>query len=278
MSSGRCSTAPSSSTTTRILHRLRRGTDHMSASLMVPTRRGFLRLAAGVSMSGWLGRLAADTVRAGKSKRACILLWMAGGPAQTDTFDPKPGHKNGGPFKEIQTNVAGLRFGEHLPKLARMADRLAVLRSITSSEGDHSRATYHLRTGYRQQGPVKYPPLGALVSSRLSDGEAALAGFVRISPARGVSPLTYVAGFLGPRHGPSLVGAESDPAGDGVGGSVLRVAGLARRRDIRPAQAEARQELCRELERGFVNSHPSAGPKSHQAGYERAVRLMSPDA
>jgi len=243
------------------------------------SRRGFLQLTAGVSISGWFGRLAADAAKDPRRKRSCILLWMAGGPAQTDTFDLKPDHKNGGPFKPIVTNVPGLRIGEHLPKLAKRANQLAVMRSITSNEGDHSRATYHLRTGYRQQGPVHYPPLGALVSSRLSAAEAALPGFVSISPARGVSPASYGAGFLGPRHGPLMVGAEADPSGDGVGGApVLRVEDLERPRDVRPAQAEARHELWRELESGFVNSHPGAGPKSHQAAYERAVRLMHPDA
>src|SRR5262249_8160561 len=63
------------------------------------SRRGFLQLTAGVSMSGWFGRLAADAAKDPHRKRSCILLWMAGGPAQTDTFDLKPEHKNGGPFK-----------------------------------------------------------------------------------------------------------------------------------------------------------------------------------
>jgi hypothetical protein len=243
------------------------------------SRRGFLHLTAGLSVVGWFGRLAADTAKGARPQRSCILLWMAGGPAQTDTFDLKPDHKNGGPFKPIVTNVTGLRIGEHLPQLARRADRLAVLRSVTSSEGDHSRATYHLRTGYRQQGPVLYPPLGALVSSRLSDDSSALPGFVSISPARGVSPLTYGPGFLGPRHAPLMVGAEAGPSGEGGGArSVLRVEDLARPRAIGPAQAEARRELWQELERDFVAGHPGAGPKSHQAAYERAVRLMHPDA
>src|SRR5688500_8934906 len=115
------------------------------------SRRDLLRLSAagavGCSMSGWLETLAADTAKHPQRKRACILLWMNGGPAQTDTFDPKPGHKNGGPFKEIQTNAPGLKFSEHLPKLAKHGDKLAVIRSMSTKEADHGRATYLMRTG-----------------------------------------------------------------------------------------------------------------------------------
>ncbi len=77
-------------------------------------------------MSGWLGSLAADTAADPRRQRACILLWMTGGPSQTDTFDLKPGHANGGPFKEIETSAPGLRISEHLPKLAGFGDQLGI--------------------------------------------------------------------------------------------------------------------------------------------------------
>src|SRR4051794_32638901 len=106
-----------------------------------PSRRDWLRLAAGgvlgSSMSGWLERIAAATARDPRRKRACILLWMNGGPSQMDTFDLKPGHANGGPSKEIATSVPGLRISEHLPRLARHADRLAIVRSMNTKEADH---------------------------------------------------------------------------------------------------------------------------------------------
>lgn len=131
-------------------------------STWTPSRRAWLKQTAaslaGFSLSGWLGQLAVEAATDRQRKRACILLWMSGGPSQLDTFDPKPGRPTGGPFASIPTRVPGMRFGEHLPRLAQVADRLAVIRSVTSSEGDHARATYHLRTGYRQQGPVHYPP------------------------------------------------------------------------------------------------------------------------
>src|SRR3954470_868569 len=115
------------------------------------SRRDWLRLSASgalaASASGWFAQVADAAAAHPARNKACILLWMNGGPAQTDTFDLKPGHKNGGPFKEIQTNAAGLRFSEHLPKLARHGDRLAVIRSMSTREADHGRATYLMRTG-----------------------------------------------------------------------------------------------------------------------------------
>ena len=82
---------------------------------------------------------------------------MSGGPSQTDTFDPKPGHANSGPFKPIQTAVPGMLLGPHLPKLAQQAKDLAIIRSMSSKEGDHGRATYYLRTGYLPMGAGPLP-------------------------------------------------------------------------------------------------------------------------
>src|SRR5690242_6313822 len=110
------------------------------------TRRDWLRLSAagvvGGSMSGWLENLAGAAARDPQRKRACILLWMNGGPSQMDTFDLKPGHANGGPYKEIATNVPGVKISEHLPKIAKHADRMAIIRSMSTKEADHGRATY----------------------------------------------------------------------------------------------------------------------------------------
>src|SRR5262249_28874146 len=85
---------------------------------------------AGLTLPGWLGSLAARAATDPRRKRACILLWMAGGPAQTDTFDLKPGHANGGPFREIGTAATGVRISEHLPQLAAQMRHLAVVRSM----------------------------------------------------------------------------------------------------------------------------------------------------
>ena len=99
------------------------------------SRREWLTLAAaGVSLgssSGWLQTLAADAARNPQRKRACILLWMSGGPSQMDTFDLKPGHANGGPYKPIATATPGIQISEHLPQIAKHMDRMVLVRSMS---------------------------------------------------------------------------------------------------------------------------------------------------
>src|SRR5262245_45979591 len=115
------------------------------------SRRDWLKLsAAGVvsfSMSGWVGALGPPAPRDPQRKRACILLWMNGGPSQMDTFDLKSGHANGGTFQEIDTAAPGVRISEHLPELAKRMKHLAIIRSMSTKEADHGRATYLMRTG-----------------------------------------------------------------------------------------------------------------------------------
>jgi hypothetical protein len=251
----------------------------MSRSDLQLSRREWLRLSAagvlGASMSGWLENLAAATAASPERKRACILLWMNGGPSQMDTFDLKPGHKNGGPYKEIATSVPGMKFSEHLPQLAKQAKHLAIVRSMSTKEGDHSQATYYLRTGYRAQGPVQYPPLGATLSKELGDASAALPNYVSIAPVTFISPAAFTPGFLGPEYAPLIVGNQ----GFGFGNApdydrALKVEDLQAPNGIKNEQVESRIELLQGLQRDFVAKHPGVPALSHQSAYERAVRLM----
>ena len=92
----------------------------------------------GMGASPYLPVLAAQSKQ---QRRHCVLLWMSGGPTQTDTFDMKVGHANGGEFKEISTAAPGVKFSENFPQLAKHADQLAVVRSLSTKEGDHGRGT-----------------------------------------------------------------------------------------------------------------------------------------
>src|SRR5262249_37030992 len=113
------------------------------------TRRQLMRLASagvvGVFGSGGVGGPAAGAGKDPRRRKSCILLWMSGGPSQTDTFDPKPGHPNGGEFKAIETAVPGIMISKHLPKLAKQMKDIAIIRSMSTREGDHGRATFNLR-------------------------------------------------------------------------------------------------------------------------------------
>jgi hypothetical protein len=245
------------------------------------SRREWLRLAAaGVascSASGWLGSLAAEAADHPQRTRSCILLWMSGGPSQLDTFDLKPGHANGGPFKPLATRVPGIQISEHLPRIARFLDRMAIVRSLTSKEGDHDRATFLLHTGYPPQGPVNYPSLGALVSKELADEQSALPSFVSIAPNRFLSRDAFGSGFLGPRHAP-LILAEDVNDGNVMEGNnterLLEVEDLALPAEVGRERIDSRLDLLRQVQRDFLSRRPDLPALSHQHSYERAARLM----
>jgi hypothetical protein len=244
-------------------------------------RRHFLRAgtaAFSVSVSGWLGRLARAAGSDPKRKRSCILLWLNGGPATIDLWDLKPGTANGGPSKEIATAAGGLRITEHLPRLAGQGKRLAVVRSMSTKEGDHGRATYFVRTGNLPQGAIEFPTLGSLVAKELSTGPADLPPFVSIAPQRVLSPTAFGPGFLGPRYAPLIVG--DGPAGNAVASAIderLRVQDLARFGGVTDDRSVSRLDLMRDLEAGFLAARPGLTGDSHRAAFDAAVRLMKPE-
>jgi uncharacterized protein (DUF1501 family) len=172
------------------------------------TRRQFLGTglvgALGLALSPAMQRLLA-VERIGRRAKACILIWLNGGPSHIDTFDPKPGAPTGGPFKAIDTTVPGLRLSEHFPKLAQRAKHLAVVRSLTSPEADHERAFSYLHTGNRQQDTVDYPALGSVVAAEWGRQAGDLPAFITI---HGNGP---TAGFLGSEHAPHAIADVTGP-------------------------------------------------------------------
>jgi hypothetical protein len=240
------------------------------------TRRDFLQMslagALGVSYSGWLPALAAAT-ESNKQQRACILLWMTGGPSQTDTFDLKPGHKNGGPFKEIETAVPGVRISEHLPGVARQMKDLAIIRSLTSKEGDHGRATQLMLTGYRPQEAVNYPGIGSLVAKELGRPDNELPNFVSVSPFRFGN--VGGPGFLGPQFAPLIVSGDSD---NPQARANLTVENLAPPAKVDKQSMKTRFQLLDFLQTEFTSQHAGESAQAHRANYDRAVRMVESQA
>lgn len=245
-------------------------------------RRDFMRLGAGVgigaSLSGWHHLLANNS--SPRPKRSCILLWMNGGPSQTDTFDLKPDHVNGGPIKPIQTTVPGLTIGEHFPNLARQAQHLAVIRSMSTKEGDHGRATYLMRTGNLPQGAIQYPFIGSLLGKELSPPDAELPDVVSIAPLRFFSLGAFSSGFLGPKYAPLVIGEGRGFNVDAMENPdrALKVADMARPTEIEDERHLERISILQGLERKFLEGRPDAPALSHQSAYERAVRMMKSEA
>jgi Protein of unknown function (DUF1501)/TAT (twin-arginine translocation) pathway signal sequence len=169
-------------------------------------RRDFLRVAAAAGAAAGLVSwtdaisLSADDLR--QRGMACILLWMGGGPSQFETFSPKPAHANGGETKAISTSVSGIQIADTLPHVAGVMDRLAVIRSMTSKEGSHPRASFLLHHGYLPMGGVKFPTLGSNVAHQIGDAAFDLPSFVRIGGRRNDAG---GGGFLGVDYDPFVL-------------------------------------------------------------------------
>ena len=123
-------------------------------------RREFLQVGfsafAGVSLSGLTSlRSIAGASKAGAARaKSMILVFATGGMSHLDTFDMKPGAPEGirGEFKSIASSVPGIPVGEHLPRLAKQMDRLAIVRTMSHDQTNHLNATHRLLTGHGQPG------------------------------------------------------------------------------------------------------------------------------
>ena len=168
---------------------------------MVSRRRVLEAVPATALATGAIGlsdvvQLDAEEIR--RQGRSMILLWMAGGPSQFETLDPKPGTANGGPTKAISTNVPGIQLAEHWTRTASVIDRFSLIRSMTNKEGNHQRASYQLHTGYVPSGSVKHPSLSASIAEQLADPKFELPPVVSVGRTTG-------SGFLGVDYEPFTV-------------------------------------------------------------------------
>src|SRR5262245_50094269 len=179
------------------------------------TRREILRLSAagvaGASLSGWFGLLAEHAARAAAPPRrmkSCVLLWMDGGPSHHDTFDPKPeaAAEFRGDLKAIDTTVSGIQVSEKFPRFARLMKHAALLRGMSTEEGDHARARVHLHTGYKPgQGGTNYPTLGSTVGAELPRPDSPLPNFVVTGAAGPKTSFLIDPGYRGATHQPLVL-------------------------------------------------------------------------
>jgi hypothetical protein len=153
-------------------------------------------LAAGTIGISDVVRVDAEEIK--RQGRSMILLWMAGGQSQFETFDPKPGTSNGGPTKAISTAVPGVQLAENWNRTAAVLDRFSLIRSMTNKEGNHQRASYQLHTGYVPSGSVKHPSLSASIAEQLADPKFELPPVVSVGRTTG-------SGFLGVDYEPFTV-------------------------------------------------------------------------
>jgi uncharacterized protein (DUF1501 family) len=221
--------------------------------LRVGTSAVFAALAARYVSPRGAG--ATSPVRARAS--ACILLWLNGGPSHIDTFDPKPGRATGGPFKAIRARAPGMMLSEHLPHLAERGDKLAIVRSMSSKEGNHARAQYTVHTGYVPTATVVHPSLGGWVSAKLGDAASELPAFVSIAGP------SFGAGFLGVQNGPFVLQRAGSPPADARPQGGVDEERFARRR-----------ALLGEMEGRFASTTGDAKVEGRRQVYAKAMRLM----
>ena len=238
------------------------------------SRRALLQASLGAGLTaGWLPKFASAFAANPKRQRSCILLWMSGGPSQIDTFDPKPEHRNGGDVGAIATSVPGIQISEHLPQVAKWMKRMAIVRSMSTKEGDHSRGTYLMRTGYRPLGPIQYPSIGSLYSRELTEQPNDLPGFVSIGAFRGLNPAAYGPGFLGPQYAPLIVGNGFSSGPENLVQS-LRVRNLDLPGHVDMPRHDRRLSILDQFETDFAASRPGTAADGHQSAYKNAVRMM----
>ena len=188
----------------------------------------------------------------------CIVLFMSGGASQMDTFDPKPGTKNGGPFAAIPTSVKDIQVSEHFPNVAEQAHHLSIIRSMVSREGNHERARYLLHTGYAPGGAVRHPTLGSLTSYYLEDNQSDLPSCVNINAP------TYTGGFLGATHDPFVVNDPMRPVED-----------LSYPAQMDTHRFRERLKMLRTIEKDFIAKRTGRSTEAHEAIYKKADQLIN---
>jgi hypothetical protein len=206
-------------------------------------RRDFLRVGAigtsALTLANWLRWCEAAPTRGGRAK-AAIFVNLAGGPSHLDTFDMKPDAPSDyrGEFNSIGTNVPGIRFCEHLPRLARRADLFAILRGVSHSLAAHELGSRYVNTGNRPLPSLEFPGYGAVVSRELGGPDD-----LPLNVAIPRSP--HGAGYLGVKYAALSTGSTPQA------GQPFAVRGIAMGAGLTVADVQRRQRLLQDLDRTF---------------------------
>jgi hypothetical protein len=196
--------------------------------------------------------------RAGAAKHI-IYLYMGGGMTHLDTFDTKPGHENQGQTKTINTNVDGVRISEYLPSLAGHADKLAIVRSLTSTAGAHDQGNYLMHTSYEQRATIRHPGIGAWALKYKGRMNTNLPGSVFIG---GNSRINGGGGFFEPQYEPLAI---NDP-NSGLKNSKLR--------GVNQEMFDQRLELAGKFDAEFHERYNVKQVRAYTSMYDDAVRIM----
>ena len=180
--------------------------------------------------------------------QSVILVWLAGGPATIDMWDNKPEAPEGirGEFKSIDTNVPGIQFAETLPKMAQVADKVSVVRSLYHTIPSHGPAAVFMTTGNKPTAALQYPSLGSL-ASKLLKTPVGVPPYVTFSDLR--NGTVGQAGYLGTGYNPFVI--EGNGTGARAGANGFRVRGITLDGRFTLDELEKRDQLLKKFDRGF---------------------------
>jgi hypothetical protein len=199
-----------------------------------------------------------------KQEKRCILLWLAGGASQLETFDPKPGAPTGGPFRAIPTSVPGIHITELMPKMAQRMKHTCIIRSLNTRNGDHGAAAQIMMRGRRDEPNLKYPDLGAVLARELGHRDSQVPDYVSFyfaTEGRGAAPGS--SGFLGSRYAPMELYTSMIPEN------------IRRLDSINDRDHQQRSELRDLLSKQFAQGRASSSLGSHNEAYQRVRGLMA---
>jgi hypothetical protein len=217
-------------------------------------RRDFLQIGSAGLLGLSLPQLLRSEARAAEDKKRAkakgvILVWLAGGPATIDMWDNKPEAPEGirGEFKSIDTKAQGVQFSEHLPKMAGVADKISVVRSLAHTIPSHGPGTVFMTTGNKPTAALQYPAMGSLCAKLLSV-EKGVPPYVSFQDLR--NGAAGGAGYLGAAYNP--FGVEGGGGGGkGGGGGNMRVRGITLPLGFTLEELEKRDKLLAGFDKGF---------------------------
>jgi hypothetical protein len=232
------------------------------------SRRMFLHGAiAGGAAFGGFGRLfAADHAEvAARDQKHVILLFMSGGPSQFETWDPKPGRPTGGPHLSIPTSVAGIHFDEYMPNLARLADKMAVIRTVTSRLGDHMEGHFLAQTGHPPSNVIAPPPHWLSICAHEKPAlDSNLPSYVMLGAQNGGSLAVPGAGYLGSAYQGLYCPPGGKPPQDLPVATPQEVAAFQRREALRAS-----------ISGRFGQGRGVRVVESHNAAFAEVERLLN---
>ena len=222
-------------------------------------RRDFLRIGTSAGLMGLslpellrLEAAAASKAPANKSRKAnsVIMVWLSGGPATIDMWDLKPEAPEGirGEFKPAATNVPGISISQHMPKMAKHADKITIVRSLHHTIPSHGPATTFMTTGNKPIPSIQYPAMGSLCS-KLLDTPTGVPAYVSFSDLRGGT--AGASGFLGTAHNPFIVEGNAAANAKTAAAANLRVRGIQLPTGFTLDQLSNRDQLLQEFDSTF---------------------------